>query len=122
VLSHELEATPAQEKVIADALREMQGAIEKHRGEFRESRGDVAKAVRSEHFDEVLFGELFSRHDTAIEAVRKAAMGALGKVHAVLEPKQRERLAEMIEGGLFRGLRGFRGHGGGGYRGPGAWV
>lgn len=114
-LFQRLEATPGQEKVIAQALEELRGEAEKHRGELRQSRADVAKAVRSEGFDEVLFGELFSRHDVTIEAMRKAAMGAIGKVHAILEPKQRERFAEIIEGGLSRGS-------GGPFRGATGWL
>jgi hypothetical protein len=115
-LSERLDATPAQEKVIAEALREVREAFMKHRGELRGSRGDVAKAVRAESFDEVLFGELFARHDAAIEELRKTVMGALAKVHASLEPGQRDELARIIESGPF----GFRG------RGPrgryGAWA
>jgi hypothetical protein len=113
-LFQRLETTPGQEKVIAQALEELRAEAEKHRGELKQSRADVAKAVRSEGFDEVLFGELFSRQDTTIEALRKAAMGSIGKVHAILEPKQRELFAEIIEGGLFRGF-------GGPFRGAGGW-
>ena len=81
--------------------------------------GFYSTHMRNESFDEVLFGELFARHDSAIEAMRKAVMGAIGKVHAVLEPKQRERFAELIEsGGLFRGFGGFGGH----ERGAGPWA
>jgi hypothetical protein len=101
-----LEATPAQEKVIAQAVEEVVAAGRKHRSELGASRVDIAKAIRAEGFDEVLFGEMFARHDTAIEDLRKTVMGALGKVHAVLDEKQRARLADLLEsgpGGFFRG-------------------
>jgi hypothetical protein len=53
--------------------------------------------------------------------MRKAFVGALGKIHAVLDDRQRERLADMIEGEGFH--RGFA-RGDDGPRSPwgGAWA
>jgi uncharacterized membrane protein len=95
----QLDATPEQEKVIAAAFREVRDEAAKNREEIRRSRGDIAKAMRSPGFDEVLLGELFARHDTAIEAMRRAVTGALAKVHVVLDEKQRSHLADLIENG-----------------------
>ena len=106
----QLDATPEQEKVIAAAFREVRDEAAKHREEARRSRNDIAKAMRSPGFDEVLLGELFARHDTAIEAMRRAVIGALAKVHVVLDEKQRDHLADLIENGpgFFRGGRSRR--------------
>jgi uncharacterized membrane protein len=106
----QLDATPEQEKVIAAAFREVRDESAKHREEVRRSRSDIAKAMRSPGFDEVLLGELFARHDTAIEALRRSVTGALAKVHVVLDEKQRDHLADLIENGpgFFRGGRGRR--------------
>jgi Spy/CpxP family protein refolding chaperone len=100
-----LDTTPGQEKVIVQAIDEMRAAAREARGEARTSRTDVAKALRSESFDAVLFGEMFARHDTTLEGVRKAAVGAFAKIHDALDEKQRARLAEMLESGpgFFRG-------------------
>lgn len=105
-----LEATPAQERVISAAVEEFQGEAAKLRGELRNSRTDIAGAFRKPQFDEVALGELYARHDTAIEGLRRAFVGLGAKVHDALEEKQRARLADMIEagprfwrGGLFRG-------------------
>ena len=95
----QLDATPEQEKVIAAAFREVRDEAAKNREEVRRSRSDIAKAMRSPGFDEVLLGELFARHDTAIEAMRRAVTGALAKVHVVLDEKQRSHLADLIENG-----------------------
>jgi Spy/CpxP family protein refolding chaperone len=95
----QLDATPEQEKVILAAFREVRDEAVKHREEARRSRSDLAKAMRSPGFDEVLLGDLFARHDTAIEAMRRAVMGALAKVHVVLDEKQRDHLADLIENG-----------------------
>ena len=100
-LFEELDASPAQEKVIRDAADELRDNARKLRDEVRGSRGDVAQAVRSTSFDETRIGEVFARHDAAIEAMRKAAVGAVAKVHAVLDDRQRERLADLIQSGPF---------------------
>ena len=95
----QLDATPEQEKVIATAFREVRDEASKNREEMRRSRADIAKAMRSPGFDEVLLGELFARHDTAMEAMRRTVTGALAKVHVVLDEKQRNHLADLIENG-----------------------
>jgi hypothetical protein len=112
-LIEQLDATPAQEKVIRDAADEFHETTSKLRGEARKTRDDVAGAFRKSHFDEVLFGELFARHDTAIESVRKAFVGLGARIHDVLDERQRTRLAEMIEAGPRGFLRGSRRRGGG---------
>ena len=111
-LYEQLDATPGQEKVIREAAEELRDNARKLKDELRGSRTDVAHAVRSPSFDETRIGEVFAKHDTAIESMRKAAVGAVAKVHAVLDDKQRERLAELIESGPFRGGRRGRGDGG----------
>jgi hypothetical protein len=104
-LFRRLETTPGQEKVIAAAYDEMREATRAARGEVRASRADIAKAMRSPAVDEVLFGEMFARHDTALETLRRAAVGAVAKVHDALDEKQRARFADLIEAGpgFFRG-------------------
>jgi hypothetical protein len=99
VISDRLEATPAQEKVIRDATEEFRDAVSKLRGEGRKTRGEVASAFRKGHFDEVLFGELFARHDTALTDIRKAFVGMGARIHDALDERQRARLADLIESG-----------------------
>jgi hypothetical protein len=101
MLFEQIDATPGQEKVIAAAVREVREEALKSRDELRKTRGDIAKAMRGVSFDEVLFGELFARHDGLMESMRRATMGALGKVHEALDDKQRERVAELIERGAW---------------------
>lgn len=95
----QIDATPEQERVIAAAFREVRDEAAKNRQEMRRGREDIAKAMRSPGFDEVLLGELFARQDTVIEAMRRAVTGALAKVHVVLDEKQRGTLADLIENG-----------------------
>jgi len=98
-LSRHLDATPAQEQVIANAIDELREAGSKVRGEGRKSRADVAGAFRRPQFDEVALGELYARHDRALEELRKAFVGAGARVHDALDDKQRARLADLIEAG-----------------------
>ncbi len=105
MLFQRLDTTPGQEKVIVAAWEEVRAATRDARGEARASRTELAKALRSPAVDEVLFGEMFARHDAALETLRKAGIGALAKVHDALDEKQRARLADLIESGPA----GFRG-------------
>jgi Spy/CpxP family protein refolding chaperone len=113
-LFERLDTTPGQEKVILSAVDEMRDAGESLRGEVRKTREDVAKATRSPSFDETVLGEAFARHDQALESVRKAAVGAMAKIHAVLDERQREKLADIIASGpsFFGGFGPYRRHGG----------
>jgi len=108
-----LEATPAQERVIFAAVDEFRTEAGKFRGELRKSRGDAAGAFRKPQFDEVMMGELYARHDVAIEGIRRAFVGLGAKVHDALDEKQRAQLAHLIEsghgfwgGGFMRAPRG----------------
>lgn len=107
-LFNALDTTAGQEKVIKEAVTEVRDAARNLRSEGQSSRTDVGKAVRGESFDEVLFGEMFHRHDVALEGMRKTVLGALAKVHAVLDDNQRAKLADLIERGpqYFRGGQG----------------
>jgi hypothetical protein len=113
-LFERLDTTPGQEKVIVSAIDEMRDAGESLRGEVRKTREDIAKATRSPSFDETVLGEAFARHDQSLESVRKAAVGAVAKIHAVLDERQREKLADIIESGpsFFGGFGPYRRHGG----------
>lgn len=106
-LFERLGTSAAQEKVIRDAIDEARRSASDLRDEGRHTRSDVARAVRSPSFDETVLGELFARHDTHLEKVRKDMVGVLAKVHAVLDDRQRDILAQIIERGPFAG--GFRG-------------
>jgi hypothetical protein len=98
-LSERLEASPAQERVIASSLEEFRAEVAGLKGEAPKTREDIAAALRKSSFDEVMMGELFARHDTAIEKTRKAFVGMVAKIHDALDERQRERLATIVERG-----------------------
>jgi Spy/CpxP family protein refolding chaperone len=97
-----LDTTPGQEKVVKSAFDEVRKAAEGVKDDLVSARGDVAKAFRSEAFDESIAGDLLSRHDAKMDELRKTLVGALAKVHGALDPEQRERLARFLENGPRR--------------------
>jgi uncharacterized membrane protein len=100
-----LETTPTQSQAIEEALKEFQEGAKAWKGEARRTRADLAVAVRRSSIDAEALGELFARHDSALEGVRKGFVGMMVRVHDVLDETQRERLAQLIE----LGPRWFRG-------------
>jgi hypothetical protein len=102
-----LETTPTQSQAIQEALKEFQEGAKAWKGEARRTRTDLAVAFRRSSIDAEAMGELFARHDSALEGVRKAFVGMMMRVHDVLDDTQRERLAQLIE----LGPRWFRGAG-----------
>ena len=100
-----LETSPGQERVILTAVEAMQSSAEKFRGELGKTRGDFARAMRQEHFDQAQVRETFGRHDALLAELRETAIGELGKVHEALDDGQRRELADILEswGGRFNG-------------------
>ena len=101
MLAWRLEASPSQSEVIREAFKTVHDELHGFADERKATRDDLGKAFGSEHFDEQVMGELFARHDQRLEQLRRSVVGALAKIHEVLEPVQRERLAGMV------GKRGF---------------
>lgn len=101
MLSERLDLTPAQEKVLFQSFEEVRDTMRKQRGELSETRKDVARAFRAPSFDAVLLGDVFGRHDSKMDEVRKAIVGALARLHEALDERQREKLAQLLEEGWW---------------------
>lgn len=110
-----LDTTPGQEKEIRSAIEDFQRVAREAKGDVFGSRESVAKAVAGEVFDPAAIDEASQRVDAATARIKEALRSALERVHAVLDPKQRERLGEILARGV-RGGGGFGGFGGGPYR------
>lgn len=110
VVFEKLDTTPGQEKEITAAVEDFVQHARSLKQEGKSSRDDVAALLRTESLDEDVLGGLFSRHDERLREVQKAFADTLGRIHQALDPRQRERLAEMIESGEARGFGGpYRG-------------
>jgi Spy/CpxP family protein refolding chaperone len=94
-----INARPSQKRVIQDAIEDVLDAGGKLREQVHASRRDVAEAFRSESFDETVMADLLTRHDEAIDQLRKTVVLGLAKVHANLDPQQREQIARWLSRG-----------------------
>lgn len=103
-IADRVDATPDQEKVLEEAVEEVARALRQAKNEVRATRSEAADVVRAETFDAERATAIFERHDVALAEVRRVLIGAAAKVHATLEPKQREALGDLVaKGGGWRG-------------------
>ena len=108
-----LDTTPGQEREIRAAIEEMQDrAVDAKKG-MPETRTNIARAVGTDDFDMGALEAFNARVDATAEMMKDAFGSTLRRIHGVLDAKQRQRLAELIASG---GFRGFGGPGGGPYR------
>jgi hypothetical protein len=93
----ELDCSPAQEKLVREELR---GLIELMRDERVATRDDLARAVSGQQLDRAALMEMFTRHDQRLVELRAAVTATLERVRRALDERQRERLGELVRGGL----------------------
>jgi Spy/CpxP family protein refolding chaperone len=103
-----LDLSPAQEKLVRTELEQLAERMRNLRGEMKSGRADVARAVAGETFDAGALAGMFERHDHALAELRSAVSTSLERIHEALDARQRESLADILGGGLFRGM-GFGG-------------
>ena len=103
-----LDTAPGQEKVIVAAVEELVDRARDSGRELRDTRRDIAQAVRGERVDEARLSEVFGRHDAALDKLRAGNVEALRKVHEALDERQRKILGDLIDSG---GLYGYGWHG-----------
>jgi|RhiMethySRZTD1v2_1073278.scaffolds.fasta_scaffold95170_4 Spy/CpxP family protein refolding chaperone len=103
-----LDSNRDQEREMRAALDELFDAGRAFRQDIFATREDVARAMRGESFDETLMGDVLSRQDDALDKLKKSMVGTLAKFHAVLDERQRARLADLIASGPRWGFGGGR--------------
>jgi len=108
-LAH-IDATPAQERAIVAEVDRLHDRLHAARATLKDSRSDLAAAVRGSTLDDASLGAVLGRVDSATGAARSALLEALRNIHGILDDKQRAQLAELIDAGGWRG----RSHGPGG--------
>lgn len=109
-----LDTTPGQEREIRAALEELRERARDAKSGMIETRENLGKSVAGDEFDRSAFEAVSARLDATSEKMKDAAASALQRIHGVLDPKQRTRLAELVSKGAFG--RWARGGGGGPYR------
>ncbi|MBZ4416728.1 periplasmic heavy metal sensor [Myxococcus sp. RHSTA-1-4] len=120
-LFERLETSPGQEKVIVKTVDEVMEAFAKVRDEVGPSRAALGRALRGEQFDGAALRELYTRHDVALDNLRRTVQGGLAQVHEALDPRQRRELADLLEHGFGHGWHPGQGHGHGRCGGRGGW-
>jgi Spy/CpxP family protein refolding chaperone len=94
----DLHLTPEQEGAVSDIVRDARA----HAGRIREAatglRTDLAGALRRDSFDETVAGDLLGKLDEGVDGARKQVLDVLARLHQVLDPSQRARLADLLEG------------------------
>jgi uncharacterized membrane protein len=106
----ELDLSPAQDKVIRTEVNALREKLREVRSEPRAMRADLARAIGGGVFDRAALDGAFGRHDALFADLRAHGIGALERIHAVLDDGQRARLVELLD-------RQHRGWGHGPYRG-----
>lgn len=94
-----LDTTPGQEKAILAALDELRESARGVRAKAASSRGDVADALRGEHFDSERVHNVVARHAEDFATLGNAVTTTLAKIHEALDPDQRKRLARWLDSG-----------------------
>ena len=86
-----------QWKAARSATDDFRAEAAKHRAEVNASRDELGTLLKAATFDEGALGPMFARHDEVLGKLRPAFATLVAKVHATLEPGQRERLAEFVD-------------------------
>ncbi len=109
-----LDASPAQERAIIGEIDKLKERLRGARAGVKDARPDLAAALRNPVLDDAALGAVLGRVDAATGEGRAAVLDALRNIHAVLDDKQREQLADLIDHGWWR--RGPSAGGAGPYR------
>lgn len=95
-----LDTTPGQEREIRAALETLQERGRAAKSDLGASREDLARAIVAEELDDAALAAATSRVDDVTAKAKEAFTDALRRIHAVLDPRQRERLAEIVARGF----------------------
>jgi uncharacterized membrane protein len=94
-----LDTSPGQEKAIRSALSELFGKLAELRPSVRTLRSEIARAMGSETFSPSEVQAAFEQRSGALGEAQGALTLALGKIHEALDPDQRKRLSQLLDGG-----------------------
>jgi Spy/CpxP family protein refolding chaperone len=100
-----IDATPAQERAIVAEVDKLRERVHGAKSNLRETRTDLAAALRGPSLDDAALGAVLGRVDAATADARGAVVDALRNIHGVLDDKQRSQVADMLDrgGGWWRG-------------------
>ncbi|MGH7896997.1 MAG: Spy/CpxP family protein refolding chaperone, partial [Candidatus Binatia bacterium] len=100
-LAYKLDLDERQVTELAKILSDLKTERAQAEVDARRTMAAFAEAVAGEKFDESRAAEAGSLRVGSAERLRDAVVRALGRIHAVLEADQRERLAYLIRTGAL---------------------
>lgn len=95
-------ATPEQERAVRTELDALAEAFLALRADARPLRGDLADLIVAPALDAARVGETIDARLASAAAFRTHVAEAIARVHDVLDPGQRERLAALVRHGPRR--------------------
>jgi Spy/CpxP family protein refolding chaperone len=100
-LAYKLELDERQVAELAKILAELKTERAQAEVDARRSLASFADALGREQFDEAVAQHAAQLRVASAERLRDAVVRALGRLHAILDPEQRERLAYLIRTGTL---------------------
>ena len=100
-LAHKLDLDDRQVAELARILSELKTERAQAAVDHRRSTAAFADTIAGATFDESKVAEVANARVRTAEHLRDALVKALGKIHALLTPEQREKLAYLIRTGVL---------------------
>ena len=97
-----IDASPAQERAIVGEIARLKDRLRAARTGLKEARPDLAAAIRGSSLDDAALGAVLGRLDTALAEGRAAVLDALRNIHALLDDRQRQQVADFLDNGWYR--------------------
>jgi hypothetical protein len=98
-----LDATPAQERLVRDEVFGVVDSVKGLRDKAKAARTALAAALRDETLDSQKLAAVMREQEELVTTVRDRVVEALTRVHASLDGRQRQELADAFERGYARG-------------------
>jgi Spy/CpxP family protein refolding chaperone len=92
-----VEATPQQRQVIDAAKDDVVAQITAHMAQRTSHRDEIVAALTADNLDTAKLYALVDQHTDEMKAMARLVMPDLQKVHDVLTPAQRQKLAQKIK-------------------------
>jgi len=100
-LAFKLDLNDAQVTELAAILSELKTERAQAAVDHRRTTSALAEAVAAEAFDETKVRSAAEQRVKSNELVQTAVVRALGRIHALLEPEQRSKLAYLLRTGAL---------------------
>ena len=94
-----LDTTPGQEKAITAALDDFRDSARTIKNRVKDSRGELAEALRQDQFEPERVERAVARHSEELNQLASVGAKTLGRIHEALDPEQRKRVARWLESG-----------------------